>query len=80
MLIGVRFCGGCNPKYDRKAYLDKIVRENSSHQFEIAQEGETFHTLLVIGGCSSCCAEYEQYKFDRMIKIWEETHTLKLDI
>lgn len=80
MLIGVRFCGGCNPKYDRSAYFDKLVGDNSSHQFEVAQEGENFDALVVIGGCASCCAEYEQYEFDRLVKIWEETHPTKLTI
>ncbi|MGN0733649.1 MAG: hypothetical protein ACI4LC_05690 [Emergencia sp.] len=73
MRIGVRFCGGCNPRYDRGAFYKEVAESNSCHSFSIAEEGEKYDKLLVIGGCPACCAAYEQYDFDEVRKVWGET-------
>ena len=39
MKIGVRFCGGCNPRYDRGAFYNEIIECYPDHDFEIAKEG-----------------------------------------
>ncbi|MBK5246031.1 MAG: hypothetical protein JJE49_02005 [Peptostreptococcaceae bacterium] len=73
MKCGVRFCGGCNPRYDRGTAYE-IIKQNLQEkiQFEYAQEGVTYDILLVIGGCTNCCASYEQYIAKRgLIKIWD---------
>ena len=72
--IGVRFCGGCNPRYDRGKALELIrVRKAAEADFEIAKEGTVYDKLLVIGGCSSCCASYEQFSArDGVVKLWDE--------
>jgi hypothetical protein len=70
--IGVRFCGGCNPRYDRGAAFRRIKRalESASETPEIisgeilldhAVEGTPYDGLLVIGGCQACCAGYDQF-------------------
>jgi len=60
--LGVKYCGGCNPRYDRAQALSKLkaVYEDEC-VFEHAAEGTDYDMLLVIGGCSSCCASYENY-------------------
>ncbi|MGN0658284.1 MAG: hypothetical protein ACI4LA_01625 [Emergencia sp.] len=73
MKIGVRFCGGCNPRYDRGAYYRKTVRNFPQHSFSVAEEGPLYDVLLVIGGCTSCCASYEQFRYERLIRIWDDT-------
>ncbi len=74
--IGVRFCGGCNPRYDRGRAFEKIREMKASEaEFEIAREGSVYDELLVIGGCSSCCASYEQFSYTgRLVKMWDESH------
>lgn len=72
MHIGVKFCGGCNPRYDRRAYYEATIKRHPAHVFSIAQEGVPYDCLLVIGGCSSCCASHEQYDYTRLIKVWDE--------
>ncbi len=72
MKCGVKFCGGCNPKYDRGAAYE-IIKQNLQDeiQFEHAQEGIIYDILLIIGGCTSCCASYDTYIAKRgIIKIW----------
>jgi len=72
MHIGVKFCGGCNPRYDRRAYYEAVIKRHPEHHFSIAQEGVPYDCLLVIGGCSSCCASHNQYDYGRLIKVWDE--------
>lgn len=63
--IGVRFCGGCNPRYDRGAAFRcikaQIDRERGDLVLEHAQEGQVYDGLLIIGGCQACCAGYDQF-------------------
>lgn len=70
--VGVRYCGGCNPRYDRGAMVSKIESDVPTCEFESAREGEKYDMLLVVGGCSACCASYEQFEAEKVVKIWSE--------
>ena len=67
--IGIKYCGGCNPRYDRvntKNSLEKKIRElferkKSSVNLGYARENEFYHCLLLIGGCGNCCMSFEEY-------------------
>jgi hypothetical protein len=74
MKCGVRFCGGCNPRYDRGASYESIKdRLAGKVEFEIAEEDVLYDLILVIGGCTNCCASYNQFKsLDGAIKIWDK--------
>lgn len=76
MLVGVKFCGGCNPRYDRGKAYEAIKKQlEGTAEFVIAEEGKEYDTLLVIGGCTNCCASHSQYKAaNEPIKMWDETH------
>ena len=76
MKIGVRFCGGCNPRYDRGRAFETIRAARAAEaDFEIAREGRSYDRLLVIGGCPSCCASYEQFSArSGAVKMWDESH------
>ena len=71
---GVKYCGGCNPRYDRSQALEEIKsRAGGRVSFDYAKEDTTYDVLLVIGGCASCCASYETYKAKKgVIKMWDE--------
>jgi len=76
MLIGVKFCGGCNPRYDRGKALETIKKQMlGTAEFVIAEENAEYDNLLVIGGCTNCCASYCQYKTrNDTIRMWDESH------
>ncbi|MDR1028939.1 MAG: hypothetical protein LBL63_05915 [Clostridiales Family XIII bacterium] len=67
--VGVKFCGGCNPRYDRNAAYEEIRDHFAAGQtesardavFEYAEEGASYDLLLVVGGCANCCASTEGY-------------------
>lgn len=52
MKVGIRYCGGCNPRYDRGAYVKSTVQV-ASREWETETPGENvpYQLLLVIGGC-----------------------------
>lgn len=70
MFVGVKFCGGCNPLYNRKELLEKLVYTYSQHQFSIADINKDYDLLIIIGGCSCCCADYNNYKYKHILKVW----------
>lgn len=72
MLIGTKFCGGCNPRYDRGQYYKDTMAANPVHTFELAQEGTEYDSVLVIGGCPACCASYSEYTYKNLKKVWPD--------
>lgn len=74
MKCGVKFCGGCNPSYDRGETLKEIREQCKDMDFVHVTEGGPYDLLLVIGGCSSCCASFEEIETKNgVLKIWEQT-------
>ena len=65
MKCGIKFCGGCNPGYDRRQACEEIKEafENKDLEFLHAVEDDPYDCLLVIGGCSNCCASYNQKSY-----------------
>ena len=73
LYCGVRFCGGCNARYDRSDALEKIKSHFAGKvRFDYAKEGEDYDFILVIGGCTNCCASYGQYRYaGEPVKMWD---------
>lgn len=62
MKFGIKYCGGCNPRYDRSQLYRRIVADfGHIRTIEFAKESETYETLFVIGGCTNCCAKADHY-------------------
>jgi hypothetical protein len=54
--IGVLFCGGCNPVYDRELLYRQLKQHyEASVIFEFYSESDEYDLLLIINGCSSEC-------------------------
>jgi len=70
---GVKFCGGCNSRYERMDALKDIKSALEGRvNFEYANEEGSYDFILVIGGCTNRCASFTQYKFQReVIKMWD---------
>lgn len=49
--IGVRYCGGCNPRYDRVALVKRIGGFFPEAEFVTAQAGVKYPAVLVVCGC-----------------------------
>ena len=53
--IGVKFCGGCNPTFDRGAKYKELKERFPNAAFETYKEGKEYDNLLLICGCERVC-------------------------
>ena len=62
MKIGIKFCGGCNPKYDRK-YAENILRTKLSKDYivEYVKDKEIYEYVFIINGCQAQCASTKEF-------------------
>ncbi|WP_333887011.1 hypothetical protein [Clostridium sp.] len=63
MNVGIKYCGGCNPKYDRKQFLYDLQQE-FKYNFETASLDKTYDIVIVLCGCTSCCVAHSKLKFN----------------
>ncbi len=60
--IGLKYCGGCKPAYDRVALVEAIrSRLGEKVQFLPADSGDLF-MILAVQGCSAACADLSPFK------------------
>lgn len=64
----IKFCGGCNPKYERETIALKL-EELFGHHLQQAKSGSHYDELYVICGCTARCADISQIQADRVIMI-----------
>ena len=48
MRIGVKYCGGCNPRYDRTGLVAQLINKLGGEGLE-----------WVVCGCTAACAEHQ---------------------
>lgn len=64
----VKFCGGCNPRYDRGEAYQKIRGALSDcAEFSLPVEGAHYDVLLIVRGCTGCPYLYEEIDADRRV-------------
>ncbi|MBU1183823.1 MAG: hypothetical protein KJ663_01430 [Proteobacteria bacterium] len=60
--LGIRYCGGCNPAYDRIKLVEQIrekLQVALGEEVSLALPGAQADTTLVVCGCPACCADGE---------------------
>lgn len=60
--VGIKFCGGCQAKYNRRETYEKIVREFPDVTFEFVTEKGEYDLVVVIEGCHIKCADTSPYR------------------
>lgn len=80
-MVRIKYCGGCNPRYDRKAVAEKLRAAFPESRFvEMGDEGP-FDRVIVLCGCSASCASHEdlQGKYGKIVTASaEECETLEI--
>jgi hypothetical protein len=62
MKIGLKFCGGCNPAYDRLRLADRL-RERFGDKVEwVSHESRDADRVVVIAGCATACVDLSRLK------------------
>lgn len=68
MRIGLKFCGGCNPYYERGAEVQKLKNSFPQFLFEAVRTGEYYDIILLVCGCArSCVCHYREAKAGRYV-------------
>jgi hypothetical protein len=60
--IGLKYCGGCNPTYDRVALVKKIERRLRKEVEFVSPESEGVDLVLAVQGCSTACADLSAFR------------------
>jgi hypothetical protein len=55
--VGLKYCGGCDPAYDRVAYFNEIRSAAGDRIDWVRPEDLDFQALLIINGCNTACPE-----------------------
>ncbi|MDO4269292.1 MAG: hypothetical protein Q4C72_00030 [Eubacteriales bacterium] len=68
----VKFCGGCNPRFDRgEAYGAVRTSLSDVASFSYPEDGMHYDVLLIVRGCTGCPYLYEDIDADHRIIIAE---------
>ncbi|MCI1821115.1 MAG: MaoC family dehydratase [Megasphaera sp.] len=56
MKIGIKYCGGCNSRYDRAREIKKLIKQFPQHTFVYdTPDTKICDVWLIVCGCVSCC-------------------------
>ena len=59
--IRVKYCGGCNPNYDRVALVGAIETRLSGKAALVGAEGNGIALVMAVVGCSTACADLRPF-------------------
>jgi hypothetical protein len=59
--IRVKYCGGCNPNYDRVALVKQIEERLRGKASLVGADGEGISLVLAVEGCSTACADLRPF-------------------
>ncbi len=60
--IGLKYCGGCNPEYDRVRAVEQIT-ERLQGKAEFCPPGnKDLDIILVVEGCATACADTASFE------------------
>jgi len=60
--IAVKYCGGCNPNYDRVALVKKIEESLSGKAAFVATDSNSISVVMAVVGCSIACADLTPFR------------------
>ena len=60
--VAIKYCGGCNPDYDRIA-LVRFIKKSLIGKVEfVSAEDEDIDLVLAVEGCKTACADLSTFK------------------
>lgn len=66
--IGIRFCGGCNPRIGRVAVASNVKKELEALGYVISGHDQDADFLIYLNGCSAACAD--RISDDHLKEVW----------
>jgi hypothetical protein len=59
--VRIKFCGGCNPDYDRVALAERIKDELGDRVEWVSSEEEPVDLVVAVQGCETACADLTKF-------------------
>jgi len=73
MIIGIKYCKGCKPAYDRVKRVKKLKTLNSEHEYILACDDMVCDIWIVVCGCMEKCEGSERLRArQRVAVLWDE--------
>ena len=70
--VALKYCGGCNPGFDRVAYVDKIKSAAGPAIEWVTLDEEKFDVVLLVTGCATACPrrtlDFSEYRQGLLIR------------
>jgi hypothetical protein len=66
--VGIKYCGGCNPYYDRVALVKRIETRLAGKVEFVAAAHKQIDLVLAVEGCNTACAELSQFDSKKIRK------------
>jgi hypothetical protein len=60
--VGIKYCGGCNPGYDRVALADFIKQSLHGKAEFVPLDHAHIDLILAVEGCRTCCADLSSFE------------------
>ncbi len=60
--VGVKYCGGCNPEYDRVSLVEQIKGRLEGKVCFVPPGSEGVDIILAVHGCGTACADLSDFR------------------
>ena len=60
--LGVKYCGGCNPYYDRVALVERIKSHLKGKAEFVSPSNDDVQLVLAVQGCRIACADLDSFQ------------------
>jgi hypothetical protein len=70
--VGIKYCGGCNPYYDRVALVRQIEKRLGERVEFVSAANDDVDLVLAVEGCNTACADLSSFD-NKEIRIISKT-------
>ncbi|RLB00978.1 MAG: hypothetical protein DRG37_01085 [Deltaproteobacteria bacterium] len=70
--VGLKYCGGCNPDYDRVKAVEYIKEQLGDAIELVPAQTEDTDMVLVVEGCEVCCVDLAPFSSRPVIIVKSE--------
>ena len=60
--VSIKYCGGCNPEYDRVALVEQIKKRLEGKVSFVPPESHGVDIILAVQGCKTACADLSCFR------------------
>jgi len=60
--VGIKYCGGCNPDYDRVALVKQLESRLQGKVEFVSPENDHVDFVLAVEGCKTACADLSSFQ------------------